>query len=199
MDAAVMERIFDPYFTTKEPGEGTGLGLAVVQGIVKSYGGAITVHSKLGKGATFHVFLPTIEEVVVPEAESVEVLATGNERILFVDDENVLVDLGKQMLESLGYRVNAKASSVEALDTFSADPDAFDLVITDMTMPGLTGVELAKKIMAIRPAIPVILCTGFRDLVDAKQSKAIGVRELVLKPYVRTALARTIRKVLDES
>jgi two-component system cell cycle sensor histidine kinase/response regulator CckA len=199
IDAAVMERIFDPYFTTKAPGEGTGLGLSVVQGIVKSYGGAITVDSKPGKGSTFHVFLPRIEEVIAPEAESVEVAATGDERILFVDDEKALVDLGKQMLEALGYRVTAKTSSVEALETFRADPDAFDVVITDMTMPAPTGMELAKELMAIRPDIPIILCTGFRDLVDGKQCKAIGVRELLLKPYLRTDLARTIRKVLDQS
>jgi CheY-like chemotaxis protein len=171
----------------------------VVQGIVKSYGGAITVDSKPGKGSTFHVFLPRIKEVIAPEAESVEVPATGDERILFVDDEKALVDLGKQMLEALGYRVTAKTSSVEALETFRAQPDAFDLVITDMTMPALTGIELAKDLMAIRPDLPIILCTGFKDLVDGKQSKAIGVRELLLKPYLRIDLARTIRKVLDES
>ena len=199
IDATVMERIFDPYFTTKEPGEGTGLGLAVVQGIVKGYGGAITVHSKPGKGATFHVFLPRIEEVIVPQAEPVEVPATGNERILFVDDEKALVDLGKRMLESLGYLVDAKTNSVDALDVFSAGPDAFDLVITDMTMPNLTGMELAKKVMAIRPDIPIILCTGFRDLADGKESKAIGVREVLMKPYVTSDLAKAIRKVLDET
>jgi PAS domain S-box-containing protein len=199
IDAAVMERIFDPYFTTKEPGEGTGLGLSVVQGIVKSYGGAITVDSKPGKGSTFHVFLPRIEEVIAPEAGSVELPATGDERILFVDDEKALVDLGEQMLAALGYRVTAKTSSAEALETFRAQPDAFDLVITDMTMPAPTGMELAKELMAIRPDIPIILCTGFRDLVDGKQCKAIGVRELLLKPYLRTDLARTIRKVLDQS
>ncbi len=197
MDAAVMDRIFDPYFTTKGVGEGTGLGLSVVQGIVKSCGGAISVYSEAGRGTSFHVFLPRVEEEIAPQAREVEVLPTGDERILFVDDERPLVDLGKEMLESLGYSVSVNTNSLEALETFRAQPDAFDLVITDMTMPGLTGKELAKELMSIRSDIPIILCTGFSDLINEKQAEEIGIREFLMKPYVIASLAQTIRKVLE--
>lgn len=191
-----MDRIFDPYFTTKGVGEGTGLGLSVVQGIVKSCGGAISVYSEAGRGTSFHVFLPRVEEEIAPQAREVEVLPTGDERILFVDDERPLVDLGKEMLESLGYSVSVNTNSLEALETFRAQPDAFDLVITDMTMPGLTGKELAKELMSIRSDIPIILCTGFSDLINEKQAEEIGIREFIMKPYVIASLAQTIRKVL---
>jgi CheY-like chemotaxis protein len=198
MSAELMDRIFDPYFTTKGLGEGTGLGLAVVQGIVKSCGGSVAVYSKPNEGTTFHVFLPRIEEEIASEAKPVEKLVAGTERILFVDDERTLVDLGKEMLESLGYAVRAAASSIEALETFRTQPDAFDLVITDMTMPRLTGRELAGELMAIRPDIPIILCTGFSDLINEEQARASGIRQFVMKPYVITKLAETIRKVLDQ-
>jgi CheY-like chemotaxis protein/anti-sigma regulatory factor (Ser/Thr protein kinase) len=196
MDAATMERIFEPYFTTKEAGEGTGLGLAVVQGIVRSCGGAVTVYSELGQGTTFHVYLPRIEGEIAPEPRPAESLPTGDERILFVDDENALVDLGRQMLESLGYDVVARASSLEALETFRVQPDAFDLVITDLTMPALTGIDLAKELMAIRPDVPIILCTGFSELINGKQVKEAGIREFVMKPYATRNFANTIRNVL---
>ncbi len=197
MDTALIERIFDPYFTTKGQAEGTGLGLAVVQGIVKSHGGAITVYSEPGLGSTFHVFLPRITREIPPEAQIVEVLPAGSERILFVDDEEALVELGKEMLESIGYHVTAKTSSVEALKSFRAQPDSFDLVLTDMTMPGLTGKELTRELMAIRKDIPVILCTGFSELINEKQAQEEGIRELVMKPYVVANLAKTIRRVLE--
>ena len=197
MDATVMERIFEPYFSTKAAGEGTGLGLAVVQGIVRSCGGAITVSSEPGQGTTFRVYLPRIEGEIAPEPQPVEVLPTGVERILFVDDEAALVDLGTRMLKSLGYDVVAKTNSLEALETFCAQPDAFDLVITDMTMPPPTGIELAKELLSIRRNIPIILCTGFSDLINAKQAKEAGVREFVMKPYVLRNIATTIRQVLE--
>jgi PAS domain S-box-containing protein len=197
MDTAVMERIFDPYFTTKKIGEGTGMGLAVVQGIVKSWGGAISVSSEPDKGTTFNVFLPRIEQGLLPEVEALVGPATGTERILFVDDEENLVDLGKEILESIGYHVSAKLTSFEALETFRAQPDAFDLVITDMTMPGLTGKDLAKELMALRPDIPIILCTGFSEIIDENQAKEAGIREFVMKPYVVSDFANVIRKVLD--
>ncbi|HMK34801.1 MAG TPA: PAS domain S-box protein [Desulfomonilaceae bacterium] len=198
MDTSISERIFDPYFTTKGPGEGTGLGLAVVQGIVKSHGGAITMHSEPGQGTTFSVFLPLIEEEIAPGVEPVDALPVGCERVLFVDDENVLVDLGKEMLEVLGYGVTAKTGSLEALATFRARPDAFDLVITDMTMPDLTGKDLARELVAVRPDVPVILCSGFSELADGPLSREMGIREIVMKPYAIDHLAITIRKVLDE-
>jgi PAS domain S-box-containing protein len=199
MDAALMERIFDPYFTTKGLGEGTGLGLAVVQGIVKSCGGLITVYSEPGQGTTFNIFLPEIRCDATLEAEAPVEPATGSERILFVDDEKTLVDLGKEMLESLGYDVVAKTSSIEALATFRNQPPAFDLVITDMTMPGLTGSELAQELLAIRSDLPIILCTGFSGLINGPQCKAMGIREFVMKPYVSTNLAKTIRKALQQN
>ena len=168
IDAAVIERIFDPYFTTKATGEGTGLGLSVVQGIIKSHGGKITVRSEPGKETTFYVFLPRLEEEASPEIQTTETVPTGSEHILFVDDEEVLVDLGKEILESLGYKVTTKTSSLEALQTFRSEPDSFDLVIMDMTMPELTGRDLAKECLAIRANIPIILCTGFSDQINPK-------------------------------
>ncbi|MGO9374065.1 MAG: PAS domain S-box protein [Syntrophobacteraceae bacterium] len=198
MDAAVMERIFDPYFTTKGVGEGTGLGLSVVQGIVKNHGGVITVYSEPGRGTTFHVLLPTIEEHAAPEFVTNEVSPRGNERILFVDDEKSIVGFGKDMLDGLGYKVTAKTSSLEALETFRAEPGAFDLVITDMTMPDLTGAALAQRLWAIRKDIPIILCSGFSHLIDGSQAKELGIREYVTKPYTLTTLAKAVRKALDQ-
>jgi CheY-like chemotaxis protein len=199
MHPAVIERIFDPYFTTKGPGEGTGLGLAVVRGIIKSLGGGISVYSEAGQGTTFHIFLPKIEAEAVREPERIEALLTGGERVLFVDDEQVLADLGKEMLESIGYSVEIETSSIDALESFRAEPEAFDLVITDMTMPGLTGRELAAELMAIRPGIPVILCTGFSELINGKLAMETGIREFVMKPYTVRSLAKTIRKVLEQA
>lgn len=199
MDAGVLERIFDPYFTTKEPGEGTGMGLAVVQGIVRKHGGAISVHSELGKGATFEVYLPRVEEMASPVVEILEQSQRGSESILFVDDEKGLADLGKEMLESLGYKVTAKTSSPDALEEFRAAPENYDLIITDMTMPVMTGVDLAKRITGIRPGIPIILCTGFSEALMRKQSQTCGICEILLKPYALKTLAKAIRTSLANS
>ncbi len=198
MDAAVRERIFDPYFTTKKVGEGTGMGMAVVQGIIKSHNGAITVYSEPGQGTTFHIFFPKITGDILSEAVSVESSPGGPERILFVDDEEMLVEMGQELLESLGYQVMATTWSLEALKVFKADPAAFDLVITDLTMPGLTGKELAKELLAIRADIPIILCTGFCETFNEKQVKETGIRELVMKPYSVDGLDAAIRRVLTE-
>ncbi|MGA2936367.1 MAG: PAS domain S-box protein [Syntrophobacteraceae bacterium] len=197
MDAALIDRIFDPYFTTKGPGEGTGMGLSVVQGIVRGCGGALTVSSEPDVGTTFHIYFPTLQGNIPSEIEAVEGPATGAERILFVDDEKALAELGKEMLETLGYNVTAKTSGLDALEAFRAQPGAFDLVITDMTMPGFTGRELAEKILQIRADIPIILSTGFSALINEEQAKEAGIREFINKPYVITALAKTIREVLD--
>jgi PAS domain S-box-containing protein len=196
MDASVMERIFDPYFTTKKLGEGTGMGLAVTQGIVKAYQGAIHVRSEPGLGTTFHVFFPEFEGEVSSETQKIEPLHSGNEHILLVDDEAALVDLGQEMLKVLGYRVTARTNSLQALETFRRQPDAFDLVITDMTMPGLTGTELARQLIAIRPGLPVILCTGFSEHAGSKQSMAPGIREFLMKPYLINEMAAAIRRAL---
>ena len=200
MNKEIMERIFDPYFTTKAPGEGTGLGLTVVQGIVRNHEGKITVNSEPGQGTTFHIFLPKIVEQALEEMEEAEQTSlTGCGRILFVDDEQALADLGKEMLESLGYHVTALTNSRYALETFSAGPDKFDLVITDMTMPDLTGRDLARKLMEIRADIPVVLCTGFSNQINANQSEVDGISDFVMKPYVCATLASTIRKVLNNN
>ena len=198
MTSETMKRIFDPYFTTKDTGEGTGMGLSVAHGIVKEHGGTITVDSEVGKGATFDVYLPAILEKVKEEEESEKPFLTGSERILFIDDEQVLVEIGNQMLEQLRYEAVTKRSSVQALELFRAEPDSFDLVITDMTMPDMTGYKLAKELMKLRPQIPIILCTGHSRLVSEEKAKEIGLKAFVMKPLVMRNLAETVRKVLDE-
>jgi len=197
IDPAIMDRIFEPYFTTKEKGEGTGLGLAVVHGIAKSHGGAVTVQSKPGQGTTFHVFLPRLIERATPEETASTIVPYGSESILFVDDEEGLVNAGRQILEYLGYKVVAKASSAQALEAFRAQPEKFDLVITDLTMPHMTGIELARELMNIRPDIPIILCTGFNESIMMEKAKAAGMRELIMKPLVVHNMATVIRRVLD--
>jgi PAS domain S-box-containing protein len=191
------KKIFNPYFTTKEKGEGTGLGLAVVQGIIKSHNGAITVESDVGKGATFHVYLPTIQrEVTMAEVESTA-LPMGQERILLVDDEQPLVEIGKQMLERLGYTVATRTSSIEALKLFKTHPDRFDLVITDIVMPNMTGEKLAEKLMSIRADIPIILCTGYSEKFTRRQASDMGIQSFLMKPLVMRDLASTVRQALS--
>lgn len=198
IDPPIIERIFDPFFTTKERGEGTGMGLAVVHGIVKSYGGTISVYSEPGKGSTFHVYFPLIEGQVEAEAGVGEPIPTGNERILFVDDEQTIVDVGKQILERLGYQVVTRTSSIEGLELFRAQPDKFDLVITDMTMPHMGGGELAEELMRIRPDIRVILCSGYSEKITEAKAKATDIRAFVGKPILKRDIAKTVRRVLDE-
>ncbi len=195
----IMDRIFDPFFTTKERGQGTGMGLAVVHGIVKTYGGLITVYSDRTKGTVFNVFLPAIEQRSAEKARPAKMMVGGSERILFVDDEKALVDLGVTMLGSLGYSVTGETSSPAALEIFSRSPDDFDLVITDLTMPQMTGDRLARKIMQIRPDIPIILCTGFSASVNEDSAMAMGIRAFVRKPILNYQIAEIIRKALDGS
>ena len=194
----VQEKIFEPYFTTKEIGKGTGMGLAIVHGIVKDCNGFITCRSKPGEGTVFHVFLPVIADEVLPAAEQTADIQFGNERILFVDDEEILAEMGKTMLERLGYRVTVRKDSTEALTTFRNQPDQFDLVITDQTMPGLTGSDLARHILQIRPDTPIILCTGYSSAVSEEQALALGIRGFALKPLARKDIAALVRKVLGD-
>ncbi|MEN6489725.1 MAG: PAS domain S-box protein, partial [Smithella sp.] len=197
MDTKTMGRIFDPFFTTKKPGEGTGLGLSVVYGIVKSYGGTITVQSEVGKGTEFCVYLPLFMKAENHEEKPVESMSGGKERILFVDDEEALVELGENVLSSLGYDVVGKKNSLEALELFSAFPEKFDLVVTDMTMPNMTGIDLAQKILRIKPGIPIILCTGFSETITQESIDSVGVRDLIMKPFKRHQIAESIRRTLD--
>jgi len=198
MATETLERIFDPYFTTKDKRSGTGLGLAVVQGIIQSHDGLITVESAPERGTTFHVYLPLIRLEKHGEREIDEPLAKGHGRILFVDDEITLANLGKEILEHLGYDVISKTSSMEALELFQARCDDFDLVITDLTMPHMTGDKLAKELLKIRHDIPIILCTGYSERVSEGNAKEMGIKEFVMKPLVMRDLAKVIRKVLDE-
>ncbi|MFZ5758868.1 MAG: PocR ligand-binding domain-containing protein [Thermodesulfobacteriota bacterium] len=193
----IFDQIFDPYFTTKEIGKGTGLGLAIVSGIIKSYGGAVTVESVLGQGATFRVYFPVIHEEAGKHDDQPVVISGGSEQILFVDDEEILAKMSRKMLERMGYAVTVHTSGSEALAVFMEDPDRFDLVITDQTMPGMTGIELAKQILAVRPVLPIILCTGFSSVVDEEDVRAAGIREFALKPLSREVIGRLIRKMCD--
>ncbi len=199
MSPDVIDRIFDPFFTTKKAGEGTGLGLSVVLGIVKQSNGYITAESQPGEGATFTVYFPkVIEEPAAEESAGEEAVPTGRERILLVDDEEVLARMGEQVLARLGYAVTRCTSSKEALALFSRDPSGFDLVITDQTMPDMTGIQLAAKLLAIRPRMPIILSTGFSYTATQESAKAAGIKGFAMKPLTKREIAKIVRKVLDE-
>jgi PAS domain S-box-containing protein len=194
----VLDKIFTPYFTTKAQGKGTGLGLSVVLGIVKDHGGDIRVYSEIGKGTAVSVYLPLIENAIDgPTDAATRVYPTGNESILLVDDEAAILNMEKMVLEKLGYRVTTCSGSLEALEIFKADPGRFDLVISDRGMPKMTGEVLAREMMAIRPKIPIILCTGFSDEGDDERARAVGIRGYLMKPVAKAVLAETIRNVLD--
>ena len=196
MTPDLMKRIFEPFFTTRGVGKGTGMGLAVVYGIVKSLKGTITVESEPGVGSTFRIFLPKAEAEA--KAEPVKpVAAGGHESILFVDDEDLLAQLNGERLKSLGYEVVTTTSSREALAIFRAEPERFDLVITDYTMPHLTGIDLANQLLTIRGDIPIILCTGHSDAVSPEIAKEKGIRAFLMKPLSKQEMAEAIRRVLD--
>ena len=197
MTPEVLERIFEPYFTTKEKGEGTGLGLAVVHGIVTGYDGVISVKSEPARGSVFKIYLPAIE-TATPQTHRDEKLQSGKERILFVDDEPSLVEIGRDMLQHLGYEVVTFLSSAEALSALRAQPDHFDLVITDMTMPQMTGERLAQALIEIRPDLPVILCTGYSERITAERASALGIKAFLLKPLSVHDLAKKVRDTLDK-
>ncbi|NOX33444.1 MAG: transporter substrate-binding domain-containing protein [Deltaproteobacteria bacterium] len=200
MDKSILGKIFDPYFTTKPKGKGTGLGLSVIHGIVANYGGEINVNSSLGQGSKFDVYIPAIREnMVSKQHHGTENIPTGNERILLVDDEKQVLQIEQIILERLGYHVEFKNSSIDALEIIKNNPGSWDLIISDMTMPDMTGDKLAKKIMDIEPQLPVIICTGFSERVSLENIKSIGVKALLMKPIVRSELATTVRSVLDEA
>jgi PAS domain S-box-containing protein len=197
MTREIKKRIFEPYFTTKRKGEGTGMGLAVVHGIVKNHAGEILVYSEPRQGTTFHIFLPVTQTETITGIESVEDIRGGSECILFVDDESNLAEMGKQILGSLGYKTESRTSSIEALEAFRSSPGKFSLVITDQTMPNMTGLQLSKEIRKIKPEIPIILCTGFSENVNEQNFKSMGINAFVMKPVVRKEIASIIREVLD--
>ncbi|MGO9022335.1 MAG: PAS domain S-box protein [Syntrophobacteraceae bacterium] len=197
MDSATLARIFDPYFTTKEVGKGTGLGLAIVHGIVKGYGGAISVHSEIGRGTTFDVYLPTIDSELIESDETNSPIPGGTERILFIDDEAPLVELWDASLKRLGYKIMTATNGMQALEFFQTHPDAFDLVMTDYTMPKMTGIEVAEQMMRTRPNIPVVLCTGRMESTLEERARKIGIRSFLTKPLELHNAARVIREVLD--
>jgi signal transduction histidine kinase/ActR/RegA family two-component response regulator len=198
MEEEVRKRVFEPFFTTKPVGEGTGLGLSVVYGIVKSHRGRITVYSEPGRGSIFRVYLPKAETRVLEKAEAPKPIPKGKERILFVDDEEIIVKSVQNMLEHLGYNVTAAMDSEEALKLFSGKPSEFDLVMTDQTMPAMTGEDLGKELMRIRPDIPVILCTGYSDLISSEKAIAMGFRGFIMKPFTLRESAELVRRVLDQ-
>lgn len=193
-----LPRIFDPFFTTKETGEGTGLGLAVVHGIVTSYTGAILVDSHPGQGTTFTIYLPIISSTEVEDIKvrtPVPTTPRGQGHILFVDDEEAIARIGQELLEQLGYQVIAKTRGIDALEAFRAEPDYFDVVITDQTMPGMTGEELSQHLLQLRPELPIILCTGFSHTIDAEKAKSLGISGFLIKPLLSHQLAQVLQEV----
>ena len=195
----IINSIYEPYFTTKPPGEGTGMGLAMVHGIVDGYGGAIEVESVLAKGTTFTIYLPIVKDGLAAMPYASQELPEGTERILVVDDEAPIAKMEGKILERLGYSVTIMTNSVETLQLFASKPNDFDLVITDANMPNLTGDKLAIELMKIRPDIPVILCTGYSKKITDATAKQIGIKAFSYKPIVTEQLANTVRKVLNDA
>ena len=199
IESQFIDRIFDPYFTTKAIGKGSGMGLAVVQGIVKTHNGTITVKSRPGKGATFTILFPVVDKKPVAHSETTdEIPPVGSETILFVDDEESIVDVTGQILKALGYKVETQTNPQDALKIFQSKPHDFDLVITDMTMPRMTGIQLSEKLMGIRSDIPVIICTGRSSHIDEEKAGQIGIADYIMKPISMLEIAKIIRKVLDK-
>jgi len=198
MTREIIEQIFEPFFTTKKSGEGTGMGLAVVKGIVKNHDGEISVESEPGKGTSFHLFLPLLQDDLGSEYEKKgDYTSGGDEYILLVEDEKILLNIVKKMLERLGYRVVPRSNGREALEAFKADPNAFDVVITDLTMPGMTGIQLARELIKTEPEIPIIICTGFNEGINREHLRNLGMQGFIMKPYSSEKLNHAIRDILD--
>ncbi len=197
MEQSMLDKIFDPYFTTKPLGQGTGMGLAVVHGIVKSHEGLIRVYSEPGKGTSFLIYLPQLlAKPDDPVLQCNEEIPMGTEKILLVDDEALVAEMQAKLLESLGYTVTYKTDPQQMLQLFTADPSAYDLILTDMTMPKMNGAILTEKILAIRPDMPIILCTGFSELINERKARSLGVKAFAMKPLVRKSIAELVRKAL---
>ncbi|MEO7599635.1 MAG: ATP-binding protein [Opitutus sp.] len=201
MSAATVARIFEPFFTTKAPGEGTGLGLSVVHGIMKSHEGTVLVYSQPGEGTEFVLYFPahTVAKDTIAPFDSVSVAPGNGERVLYVDDEGPLGQMGRNILERLNYRVEVHNDPVTALSSFRANPDSYDLMLTDLTMPGMTGIELARQILQLRPELPVVLMTGYAATIDGEQARAQGIAELLLKPHSLTTLGLAVRRALHKA
>jgi CheY-like chemotaxis protein len=199
----VIEHIFEPFFTTKEPGEGTGMGLAVVHGIVSDHGGAVVVTSAVGTGSRFDVYLPVSAVLVEPQHQHADPIADiprgGGEHVLFVDDEETLGELAAEILREIGYRVTSFSDSRAAMKAFEAAPGAFDVIVTDMTMPGLTGLQLAQRCMELRAGIPVVLCTGYSEQVSASKARTAGIKCFMAKPLGPAELGAAVREALGRS
>ena len=197
--AEISDRIFEPYFTTKGVGKGTGLGLSLVHGIITSLKGFVHYETSPKNGTTFHVYIPATQKKIHDSNAVDNARLAGNERILLIDDEHILAEMEKTMLERLGYQVTTCSQSEEALATFEQHPQNFDAVVTDQTMPGMTGMELAKKMRTIRADIPIILCTGYSSSVNKEQALQQGIQSFLLKPVDKTMLATALRKAFDHS
>ena len=199
MDSKILDKIFDPYFTTKEIGQGTGLGLSVVIGIIKEHNGFIRVYSEVEKGTTFHIFLPTIDKEAVSYTlqEKEDIIVRGTEKIMIVDDDEIILTVTHDILKDYGYNVNPFTNGAKALEEFEKDPNGFDLIITDMTMPVMTGLELSKKILEIKPLLPIILCTGHSELINKEKAIALGISEYFEKPVIAKKILKTIRTILN--
>jgi CheY-like chemotaxis protein/two-component sensor histidine kinase len=199
MSEETKNKIFEPYFTTKEKGKGTGLGLAVVYGIVKELGGEATVDSQAGIGTTFDIYLPLMKESANVASEQSKInMQRGHEHILVVDDEPPIAELFQSALEGPGYTVTVRVSSLDALEAFRENPDMFDMVVSDMSMPHMTGDQLAHEIRRIRPKMPIVICTGFSERINKEKAEESGVNGFLLKPVVISEMADVIRKVFDE-
>ncbi len=200
MNELTREKIFDPYFTTKETGEGTGLGLAVVHGIVKDHQGTILVYSEPGQGTIFRIYLPVVEEKARVEKQQETETITKHEsgHILFVDDEEKILSIASDVFLAYGYQITTHSKPEEALASFAKSPDTFDLLITDMTMPQMTGVELAKKVMTLKPDFPVVLCTGYSELINKESALTLGIKEFISKPVVMSKMVTVIKRILHD-
>ena len=193
----ILPRIFEPFFTTKDKSKGSGWGLSVVHGIVKKHGGTVTVESELGQGSTFSVYLPVTEKRLPVNPTISPANHLGTEHILFVDDDQTIVKIGEEILTTKGYRVTSAIGSHEALSIFRSNPGQFDLVITDMTMPKMTGDHMALEMMVIRPDIPIIICSGGDAIIHKNELLSAGIKAIVMKPFTIDSISRSIRDVLD--